>query len=72
LHSSEADEAISANWQSGSVVNLHEEMLELALRIVGKCLFDLDVQSRDQVKTLGFGRPIGRESAGASKPSETR
>ena len=41
--------AISAHWQSGSTVNLHEEMLELALRIVGKCLFDLDVQSRDEV-----------------------
>jgi cytochrome P450 len=45
-------EAISAHWQSGSTVNLHEEMLELALRIVGKCLFDLDVQSRDQVKKV--------------------
>ena len=41
--------AISAHWQSGSTVDLHEEMLELALRIVGKCLFDLDVQSREEV-----------------------
>ena len=41
--------AISAHWHSGSTVDLHEEMLELALRIVGKCLFDLDVQSRDEV-----------------------
>jgi cytochrome P450 len=41
--------AISANWQSGSTVDLHEEMLELALRIVAKCLFDLDVQSREEV-----------------------
>jgi cytochrome P450 len=44
--------AISANWQTGSVVNLHEEMLELALRIVAKCLFDLDVQSRDEVMKI--------------------
>jgi cytochrome P450 len=44
--------AISANWRSGSVVNLHEEMLELALRIVAKCLFDLDVQSRDEVMKI--------------------
>ena len=44
--------AISTHWQSGSVIDLHEEMLELALRIVGKCLFDLDVQSRDQVKKV--------------------
>ncbi|CAN5745134.1 cytochrome P450 [soil metagenome] len=41
--------AISTHWKSGSTVNLHEEMLELALRIVGKCLFDLDVQSREEV-----------------------
>ena len=41
--------AISTNWRSGTVIDLHTEMLELALRIVGKCLFDLDVQSREEV-----------------------
>ncbi len=44
--------AISANWKSGSVVDLHEEMLELALRIVTKCLFDLEIQSRDEVTKI--------------------
>jgi len=44
--------AISRNWRSGEVLDLHEEMLELALRIVGKCLFDLDVQSREEVKKI--------------------
>jgi cytochrome P450 len=44
--------AISASWQSGATIDLHEEMLELALRIVGKCLFDLDVQSRAEVKKI--------------------
>ena len=34
--------ALTARWQSGTVMNLHPQMLELALRIVGKCLFDLD------------------------------
>jgi cytochrome P450 len=34
-----------ARWQSGHVVDLHSEMLLLALRIVGKCLFDTDVES---------------------------
>jgi cytochrome P450 len=34
--------AMTARWPSGTVVDLHPEMLELALRIVGKCLFDLD------------------------------
>ncbi|GAA3755575.1 cytochrome P450 [Terriglobus aquaticus] len=29
-------------WSNGSTLDLHREMLELALRIVGKCLFDLD------------------------------
>jgi cytochrome P450 len=43
---------ISRGWQSGTVLNVHDEMLELALRIVGKCLFDLDVQSRDEVKKI--------------------
>jgi cytochrome P450 len=43
---------ISRGWQSGTVLNVHDEMLELALRIVGKCLFDLDVQSRDEVKRI--------------------
>ncbi len=32
-----------ARWDSGGVRDLHGDMLELALRIVGKTLFDLDV-----------------------------
>jgi cytochrome P450 len=44
--------AISKNWKSGTILDLREDMLELALRIVGKCLFDLDVQSRDEVKKI--------------------
>ncbi len=44
--------AISRSWRSGEVLDLHEEMLELALRIVGKCLFDMDVQSREEVKKI--------------------
>jgi cytochrome P450 len=39
-------EGITAKWHSGTVphttLDLHPQMLELALRIVGKCLFDLD------------------------------
>ena len=31
-----------AGWKPGEEVDLYPEMLELALRIVGKCLFDLD------------------------------
>jgi len=44
--------AISQSWQSGVVRDLHHDMLELALRIVGKCLFDLDVQSREEVQRI--------------------
>ncbi len=33
--------SLSARWKSGTVIDLHAEMLELALRIVGECLFDL-------------------------------
>jgi cytochrome P450 len=48
------DEAVrlSSRWQPGAATDLHEEMLELALRIVGKCLFDLDVASRDEVRRI--------------------
>jgi cytochrome P450 len=44
--------AISQNWLSGAVRDVREDMLELALRIVGKCLFDVDTQSRDEIKTV--------------------
>ncbi|WP_433972220.1 cytochrome P450 [Tunturiibacter lichenicola] len=44
--------AISQSWQAGKVRNLHDDMLVLALRIVGKCLFDLDVQSQEEVKKI--------------------
>lgn len=33
---------LTEQWQSGTVVEMHTQMLELALRIVSKCLFDLD------------------------------
>jgi cytochrome P450 len=44
--------AISQSWKAGAVRDVHEDMLELALRIVGKCLFDLDVQSHEEVKRV--------------------
>jgi cytochrome P450 len=44
--------AISQRWESGKIRDLHDDMLELALRIVGKCLFDLDVQSQEEVKKI--------------------
>ena len=34
--------AMTSRWQPAGRVDLYPEMLELALRIVGKCLFDLD------------------------------
>jgi cytochrome P450 len=43
---------ISDGWRSGAIRDVHEDMLELALRIVGKCLFDLDVRSHDEVKKV--------------------
>lgn len=33
---------LTARWQSGTVLDVHSQMLELALRIVGKCLFDIE------------------------------
>jgi cytochrome P450 len=34
--------ALTGSWPAGTVCDLHPRMLELALRIVGKCLFNLD------------------------------
>jgi cytochrome P450 len=42
-----ASEMIS-RWQSGTVMDLHPEMLLLALRIVGKTLFDTNVETEVQ------------------------
>ena len=36
---------MTSRWQDGAVIDLHAEMLLLALRIVGKCLFDTNVES---------------------------
>ena len=38
-------ERMTGSWQSGMTIDLHGQMLELALLIVGKCLFDVDVQA---------------------------
>ena len=35
-------EMLLSRWPAETVADLHPQMLELALRIVGKCLFDLD------------------------------
>lgn len=35
-------------WQSGATLNLHRSMLELTLRIAGKCFFDSNVDSEVQ------------------------
>ena len=34
--------SLTARWPAEAVTDIHPQMLELALRIVGKCLFDLD------------------------------
>ncbi len=39
---SDAAARMTTGWQSGTTRDLHADMLELALRIVGKCLFDLN------------------------------
>jgi cytochrome P450 len=39
---------MTSSWQSGTVMDLHPEMLLLALRIVGKTLFDTNVEAEMQ------------------------
>jgi cytochrome P450 len=41
---SHSTQRMTESWQSGSVLDLHAEMLLLALRIVGKTLFDTEVE----------------------------
>ena len=43
---------MTARWRSGTTLDLREEMLAIALRIVGKCLFDLNVESDMEVKKI--------------------
>ena len=43
---------MSSSWKPGAGNEMHEAMLELALRIVGKCLFNLDVASRAEVMRI--------------------
>lgn len=61
-------EQMLATWQSGEERDIHEEMMQLALRIVGKTLFDADVtkDAKEVGETLdillqiaaNFGRTI--------------
>ena len=44
--------AMTSRWQSGSTRDVREEMLAIALRIVGKCLFDLSVDSDAEVRKI--------------------
>ena len=41
---------MNLQWQSAEILDIHRSMLELTLRITGKCLFDSDVES--EVKTI--------------------
>jgi cytochrome P450 len=41
-------EEMSIRWESGTVMDLHPEMLLLAVRIVGKTLFDTNVETEVQ------------------------
>jgi cytochrome P450 len=41
---------MTSQWHSGEILDIHRSMLELTLRITGKCLFDSDVES--EVKTI--------------------
>jgi cytochrome P450 len=44
--------AMTSRWRTGTTLDLHEEMLGVALRIVGKCLFSLNVESDAEVKQI--------------------
>ena len=41
-------EDMTERWQNGTAFDIHRSMLELTLRITGKCLFDCDVDAEVQ------------------------
>ena len=45
-------EAMTARWGNGEARDLRGEMLAIALRIVGKCLFDFNVDSEAEVRRI--------------------
>ena len=50
---------MSSGWQSGEVMDLHPQMLLLALRIVGKTLFDTNVEQEVQEIALAVDSFMG-------------
>ena len=44
--------AMTARWKASDTRDVREDMLAIALRIVGKCLFDLNVESDADVKKI--------------------
>jgi len=44
--------AMTRRWTDGATFDLRQEMLAIALRIVSKCLFDLDVTSDAEVRKI--------------------
>jgi len=44
--------AMTARWKTGTTLDVHEQMLGVALRIVGKCLFNLNVESDAEVRKI--------------------
>ena len=44
--------AMTARWEASETRDVREDMLAIALRIVGKCLFDLNVESDADVKKI--------------------
>lgn len=49
-------------WSDGAIRNVHEDMMELTLRIVGKTLFDTDFQSAaEDVAAVAAALPVALE-----------
>ena len=51
----DACDQIARQWQSGSTLDIHEEMMRLTLSIVGRALFDVDVAGDAQGSWRGDG-----------------
>ncbi len=47
---------VRRGWQDGAVVDVAQEMMRLTLGIVGKTLFDADVEAQAQKRRRGADR----------------
>ncbi|MCO5203882.1 MAG: cytochrome P450 [Anaerolineae bacterium] len=68
----DACDQIARQWQSGSTLDIHEEMMRLTLSIVGRALFDVDVAGDAQEVGAAMDLLLGTFSRAMSPLAQIR